>query len=385
MVPLRTPDGAEQPIAFVDLKAQQRRICTQIEARIQAVLGHGMFINGPEIAELEHALAQWTGAADVVLCGSGTEALEFGMMGEDIGPGDAVFIPGFTYNATASAVLMVGARPVFVDVNEQSFNMDAADLARKVDQVKKEGEVKPRMVIPVDLFGLPADYPALEQVAQASGLAILADAAQSFGGRQNERWVGNITSMTATSFFPAKPLGCYGDGGAIFTRSRDRAEIWRSIRWHGTDSTRKESVRPGTNGRMDTIQAAILLAKLSIFEEELKKRHQIAALYDQRLGDALELPRHSEHTQSGWSLYSILLENRDRVQAALSDANVPSGVYYRQPLHQMRAFKEFAPQEGLPVSERLSQRILSLPMHPYLTDDQVHHVNKPIQHFAFET
>ncbi len=366
--------GDDAPIAFVDLKAQQARIRPQIEAALSAVLDHGQYINGPEIGELENALASWTGAADVVLCGNGTEALEIAMMGEGIGHGDAVFTPAFTYNATASAILMVGAEPVFVDVEAETFNMDAADLARKIEAVQREGRLRPRLVIPVDLFGRPADYPAISSVAAHFGLGILADGAQSFGGRQDGRWVGNIAPMTTTSFFPAKALGCYGDGGAIFSQSREKAEVWRSIRWHGTDEGRKDSIRIGTNGRMDSMQAAVVLAKLSIFDDELKARRRIAALYDERLGAVLDLPARQPGTESGWGLYSIVLDHRDRVREALAAAGIPTAVYYQKPLHHMKAFAAFAPQEGLPVSEALCTRIMSLPMHPYLTEAQVHRI-----------
>ena len=362
------------PVQFIDLKAQQARIRDDVDSRIQAVLDHGAYINGPEIAELEKALAARTGAADVVLCGNGTEALEIAMMGDGIGHNDAVFIPAFTYNATASAVLMVGATPVFVDVEEKTFNIDPVDLEAKVKAVKNEGKLVPKMVVPMDLFGLPADYPAIASIAETYGLSILSDGAQSFGGRQNGKWVGNIAPMTATSFFPAKALGCYGDGGAIFSDSVERANIWRSIRWHGTDDTRKESVRIGTNGRMDSMQAAVVLAKLQIFDDELARRHEIASLYNEMLADKVDLPVPPQNTQSGWGLYSVLVDDRDRVQSVLKDADIPTAVYYSQPLHKMTAFRDYAPESGLPVSENLSRRILSLPMHPYLTDDQARHI-----------
>jgi len=281
----------ETSIAFIDLKAQQKRIRSQVEARLSAVLDHGQYINGPEITELEEALSTFTGARDVVLCGNGTEALEFAMMSEGIGAEDAVFIPAFTYNATASAVLMTGAHPVFVDVDAATFNMDPADLAAKVNAVVQEGRLRPAMVIPVDLFGLPADYPSINDIAARYDLKILADGAQSFGGQQNGKWVGNIAPMTAVSFFPAKSLGCYGDGGAIFTQSQEKAEVWRSIRWHGTDSMRKNSIRVGTNGRMDSMQAAVVLAKLTIFEEELQRRRHIASLYDECLKGEIDIPK----------------------------------------------------------------------------------------------
>jgi len=362
------------PISFIDLKAQQARIRPQIEARFSTVLDHGQYINGPEITELEQALAHMTGAEDVVLCGNGTEALEFAMMGEGIGPGDAVFIPAFTYAATASAVLMAGATPVFVDVDAQTFNMDPVDLAAKVQAIVVEGRLQAAMVIPVDLFGLPANYPAINEIAAQHDLKILADGAQSFGGTQDGKWVGNIAPMTAVSFFPAKALGCYGDGGAIFSQSKEKAEIWRSIRWHGTDATHKESIRVGTNGRMDSMQAAVVLVKLTIFEDELKRRRKIAALYDDCLRGAIHIPERCGRSDSGWGLYSIVLEDRDRIRNVLADANIPSTIYYQQLLSQMAAFEAFAPQGGLPVSEGLCRRILSLPMHPYLTDSQVHYI-----------
>ena len=362
------------PINFVDLKAQQALIRDRIDAGIAAVLDHGKYITGPEHDELEKALAEWTGAADVVLCGNGTEALEIAMMGEGVGQGDAVFIPGFTYNATASAVLMVGATPVFVDVDEATRNIDPEDLVRRIEAVKAQGALTPKMVIPVDLFGLPADYPALEKVCATYGLAMLSDGAQAFGGQQNDRWVGNISPMTTTSFFPAKSLGCYGDGGAIFARDQDKADIWRSIRWHGTDAAKRESVRIGTNGRFDTIQAAVLLCKLSLFDSELKRRREIAEIYLDRLKGKVELPMEPENTLSGWGYFSITLDDRDTVQKRLGEHEVPSAIYYKIPLHQMTAFEAFAPEGGLPVCERLANRILHLPIDPYLSDAQVHYV-----------
>ena len=378
VVPLRQDEEELAPIQFIDLNAQQARIRDDVEARIKAVLDHGAYINGPEIADLEKALADWTGAADVVLCGNGTEALEIAMMGEGVGPGDAVFIPAFTYNATASAVLMVGATPVFVDVDETTFNIDPADLEAKVKAVLETGKLRPKMIVTVDLFGMPADYQPIGKIAQANDLSVLADGAQSFGGQQNNKRVGNIAPMTATSFFPAKTLGCYGDGGAIFSDTVERAEIWRSIRWHGTDESRKESVRIGTNGRMDSMQAAVVLAKLEIFDSELSRRTEIAAMYNELLGQKVQLPVPPRNTVSGWGLYSVLVEDRNRVQAVLKAAGIPTAIYYSQPLHEMTAFRDYAPEGGLPVCESLSQRILSLPMHPYLTDEQVRYIGETL-------
>ncbi len=370
---LNEPDLV-RPIKFVDLQTQQARIRPQLESRIRTVLDHGRYIDGPEIAELENALSELTGAAGVVLCGSGTQALEIAMLSEGVGPGDAVFIPAFTYNATATAVMMLGASPVFVDVDTDTFNMSADDLRQKIERTRRLGKHRPRLVIPVDLFGLPADYEAIGRIARQYELGVLADAAQSFGAQVNDAMVGNIAGMTATSFFPSKTLGCYGEGGAIFSDSIARSETWRSARWHGTDGERTESVRLGTNARMDSLQAAVLLVKLSIFEDELRRRRRAAASYDRLLGAVIDLPPRSKAVTSAWSQYSIVVERRDRVEAALSAADIPSAVYYRQPLHKMAAFEACGPDEGLPNSEHLSRHILSLPIHPYLGEDQIHRV-----------
>lgn len=371
VVSLRGDAELDDRILFVDLQAQQSRIRPQVEAKIRAVLDHGQYIDGPEIVELERALSKLTGAVDVVLCGSGTEALEIAMLTEGVGTGDAVFIPAFTYNATASAVIMLGASPVFVDVDTDTFNMSANDLRYKIDETKRLGKLCPKMVIPVDLFGLPADYNAIGKIAREHDIGVLADSAQSFGAQLGNEMVGNIVGMTATSFFPAKTLGCYGDGGAIFSDSAKRAETWRSVRWHGTDSAHRESVRLGTNARMDSLQAAVLLVKLTIFEDELRRRRQIAETYDRLLSPTIELTARPKDGKSAWAQYSIVLKDRDRVEAALAAVDIPSAVYYRQPLHMMAAFRKYGPEGGLPNSEYLSRHILSLPMHPYLSEDQV--------------
>lgn len=362
------------PIAFIDLKAQQRGIRDRIEARLKAVLDHGAYINGPEIAELEEVLASRSGAGDVVAVSSGTDALVIAMMGEEIGPGDAVFIPSFTYNATANAVLVCGATPVFVDVRRDTFNMDPEDLRAKVAQVVEAGTLKPRAVVPVDLFGLPADYAAIHAIAGEHGMDVIADAAQSFGGRVGNRAVGNLAPMTGTSFFPAKTLGAYGDGGAIFSDSKERGDLWRSLRWHGTDENRRLSVRMGINGRLDTMQAAVVLEKLAIFDDELRARNRIAARYDARLSEKLPLPARPADVQPSWGLYTITVEDRPGVQAALKDQGIPSAVYYPVPCHKMEGFAALAPAEGLANTEWLADRVLSLPMHPYLQDEQVDRV-----------
>ena len=362
------------PIAFIDLKAQQALIRDRIDARFKAVLDHGAYINGPEVRELEAALAEFTGAAKVLAVGNGTDALVMPMMAMDLDKDDAVFIPAFTYNATASAVVLAGATPVFVDVRARDFNLDPADLERQIGRVKREGRLNPRLVIAVDLFGIPADYAAIFEVAESHGLQVMADAAQSFGARWNGRWAGNIAPVTATSFFPAKALGCYGDGGAVFFRDPELYEASEQIRWHGTDAAgRKESVRVGFNGRLDSLQCAVVAEKLKLIPQELERRKAIAAIYDSRLANHIDPQTFAEGAESGYGLYTIAIDRRDEVQARLKEDGVPTAIYYGQPLHQMQAFAKFA-DGPLPESERLSGRVLSLPMHPYLTDEQAHYV-----------
>ncbi len=363
-----------RPIAFIDLKAQQRPIRERIETRIKAVLDHGAYINGPEIAELEEALAARTGASDVVAVSSGTDALVIAMMGEEIGEGDAVFIPSFTYNATANAVLVCGATPVFVDVRRDTFNMDPVDLRDKIDAVIAEGTLRPRAVVPVDLFGLPADYATIGAIAAEHDMIMMADAAQSFGGKSGNRAVGALAPITGTSFFPAKSLGGYGDGGAIFADTKERGEMWRSLRWHGTDENRRLSVRVGINGRLDTLQAAVLLEKLAIFDDELRAKTRFAAQYDARLKDHLELPARPDGVQPSWGLYTVTVPDRAKAQEALKAEGIPSAVYYPVPCHKMEAFADLAPEGGLPHTEWLAEHVLSLPMHPYLEDGDVDRV-----------
>ncbi len=361
-------------IAFIDLKAQQRRIRANVEARLRAVLDHGRYIAGPEIEELEALLAERTGAAAAVACASGTAALIIPLIAAGIDTGDAVFIPAFSYNATANAVLLTGATPVFVDIDPDTFNMDAGDLEARIADVKRDGKLRPAAVIPVDLFGSPADYRALGAIARREGLFMLADGAQGFGGRLDGRWVGDLAPATATSFFPGKALGAYGDAGAILSQDLGVVEKWMSIRWHGTDSARKNSVCVGFNGRMDSFQAAVLLEKLAIFDEELEARGRVAALYDRRLGAVGRLQRHLAGAQSGYGYYSLRLPGRDEVAKQLKARGVPTAIYYTTPLHQMPAFERYAPARPLPATEEVARDILSLPMHPYLTPDQVHYI-----------
>ena len=362
-------------IPFVDLKAQFRAIEDDVRRRIDAVLEHQRFIMGPEVGELEAALAARAGCHHVVGLSSGTDALLVALMAAEIGPGDAVFLPAFTFTATPEAVLMTGATPVFVDVDPRTFNITAATLESGIKQVLDAGELRPRVVMAVDLFGLPADYDALRRVTGAHGMLVLGDAAQSFGASANDTPVGALADTTATSFFPAKPLGGYGDGGAMFTNDDDVAARARSIRAHGKGEGKYDIVRIGLNARLDTMQAAILLAKLEVFDEELRAREQLAKHYDARLADVVTVPYRPNGASSAWAQYTIQHDERDALAAALKERDVPSAVYYPMPMHMQTAYKAYGNGPGsLPVSERLCQRVMSIPMHPYMdgaTTDQV--------------
>ena len=362
-------------IPFVDLKAQYARLKPSIDARIHAVLDHGKFIMGPEVAELEEALAAFAGCRFAIGVSSGTDALLIALMAEGVGPGDAVFLPSFSFTATPEVVALLGATPVFADIDPHTFNIDPADLERRIGETVAAGGLRPRVVMAVDLFGLPADYPALQDIARHHRMLLLADAAQSFGAALDGRQVGRLAPVTATSFFPAKPLGCYGDGGAIFTDDEEGADAMRSIRLHGRGEAKYDVVRLGLNGRLDTLQAAILLAKLEVFPGELEARAALADLYDRRLGNAVAIPRRPATARSAWAQYSILLDDRDAVAESLQGQGVPTRVYYPRPLHLQPAYARHGDGAGsLPVSEEVSRRILSLPMHPYMDEATGHRV-----------
>ncbi len=359
------------PIPFIDLKAQQARIAVDLRARIDRVLAHCQFILGPEVAELEQALAAFCGAAHCVTISSGTDALQIAMMAEGIGRGDAVFLPAFTYTATAEVPLVLGATPVFVDVDPRTFQIDPAHLEARIAQVKAAGVLRPRMLVAVDLFGQPADWPALSAIAAQEGLFTLDDCAQSFGASQHGKRLGSQADATMASFFPSKSLGAYGDGGALFTQSAERADLYRSLRTHGEGTTRYEVLRTGMNGRMDTFQAAVLLSKLTVFEAELALRERIAATYDRRIGNAVVTPARVPDSTSAWAVYSILTRDagaRDALQAALKAEGVPSAIYYPRPLHLQPAYRAHHDGTALPVSENLAERIMALPIHPDLSD-----------------
>jgi UDP-2-acetamido-2-deoxy-ribo-hexuluronate aminotransferase len=362
------------PIPFLDLKAQQARIAIDLRRRLDAVLEHCQFVLGPEVRELEDALASFCGAKHCVSVSSGTDALQIALMAENIGRGDAVFLPAFTYTATAEVPLLLGATPVFVDVDPRTFQIDSAHLAQRIDHVRAAGALRPRAVIGVDLFGQPADWPAIAAVARRHDLFTLDDLAQSFGASLHGAMLGTQADATATSFFPSKPLGAYGDGGALFTESEDRAELYRSLRTHGEGKTRYEVLRTGMNGRLDSIQAAVLLAKLTVFPEELKARERIALAYDQRLGNAVITPARVPDSTSAWAIYAILLSDaaaRERVQAKLRADGVPTAIYYPRPLHRQPAYSAHHDSVSLPASDDLAERILALPIHPDLSEEDV--------------
>ena len=368
----------ERPaVPFLDLKAQQARIATELRRRLDGVLAHCQFILGPEVAELEGELARFCGARHCVAVSSGTDAIQIAFMADGIGRGDAVFLPAFTYTATAEVPLVLGAVPVFVDVDPRTFQIDPAHLERRVAEVRRAGKLRPRALIGVDLFGQPADWPALNAIAEREGLFTLDDLAQSFGCTLHGRPLGASADATATSFFPSKPLGAYGDGGALLTESDERAALYRSLRTHGEGTTRYEVLRTGMNGRLDSIQAAVLLAKMSVFANELAIRERVARYYDSRLGNAVTTPMRVKDSTSAWAIYAILLKDaatRDHVQAALRADGVPTAIYYPRPLHLQPAYSEHHDGARLPVSEDLAQRILALPIHADLSEEAMAHV-----------
>lgn len=370
------------PLPFVDLKAQYARLRPSIDARIRKVLEHGQYVLGPEVDELEKALAAFAGSRDAITVASGTEALRMPLMAEGIGPGDAVFLPGFTFPATAEVVVSLGATPVFVDVSESTYNIDPAALEAAVATTRRNGQLRARAIMPVDLFGLPADYAEISAIAQKNALFVLADAAQSFGAASGNRRVGTLAPVTATSFFPAKPLGCYGEGGAIFTDDADRAKILRSIRMHGAGDERYEIVRIGTNGRLDTLQAAVLLAKLEVFADELAARERWASAYDRRLaGLDIVLPPRRKGAVGAWAQYCVRVKRRDAVRESLAKQGIPTAIYYPKPLHFQPAYARFGEGPGsLPVSENICNEIMALPMHPYLDDSVVERVTVALAH-----
>ena len=354
-------------IPFIDLKTQYAHLKSNIDAGIQRVLDHGAYIMGPEISELEAKLSEFCGAKHAISCSNGTDALLLGLMAYDIGPGDAIFTTPFTFFASAEVISMLGATPVFVDIDPHTFNMDPTELDKEIQRVKMEGKIKPKGIIPVNLFGLPPDFDAIDAVAEAHNLFVLEDTAQGFGGKYKERISGTLGDISSTSFFPAKPLGCYGDGGAVFTDDDTLADKIKSIRVHGKGENKYDNVRIGLNARMDTIQAAILLPKLAAFPREIELRQQVANSYEMALDGLVETPYIPDGYMSVWAQYSILSDHRDDIQTALKAHDIPSVIYYPIPCHLSTAFKNLGYKKGdMPHSETTSSRILSLPMHPYV-------------------
>lgn len=370
---------------FRNLKKQYEVLKSSIDAGIQNVIDNTNFISGPQVRELEEKLAVHTGIKHCVTCGNGTDALSMILMAWDIKEGDAVFIPDFTFFATGEVVSFEGATPIFVDVDERTFNLDPIKLEEAIKAVILEGKLNPRVVIPVDLFGLPADYPAIEKIADKYNLKILEDGAQGFGGRIGAREACSFGDASTTSFFPAKPLGCYGDGGAIFTNDDGEADYLESIRVHGKGTFKYDNIRIGWNSRLDTIQAAILLAKLKAFQEyELIRANEAADKYTELLSGIVKTPYIPEDYLSSWAQYTIQLksqEERNGLQEFLKSEGIPTMVYYPKPMHLQQAFSVLKMYQECPVTERLCETVLSLPMHPYMEEEIIRHIAKKIKDF----
>jgi dTDP-4-amino-4,6-dideoxygalactose transaminase len=364
------------PIPFIDVGAQRRRLGSAIDDAMTRVTAHCQFIQGPEVAAFESQLAAFCGARYAVGCASGTDALLLVLMARGIGRGDAVICPAFTFCATAEVVVLTGATPVFADVDEATFNLDPASVTRAVATAKRLG-LAPKAIIPVDLFGLPADHDAIAAIAEAEGLFVLDDAAQGLGASYNGRKLGSIAPATATSFFPAKPLGCYGDGGAVLTDDPGLVDLLKSLRVHGQGSDRYDNVRIGMTSRLDTIQAAVLIEKLNIFAEEIETRNRVARRYAEGLGDVAIVPSVPEGLTSVWAQYTIRVAPgaRERFAAKLRAEGIPTVIYYPKPLHRLEAYKHFpVVDNGIPVTDQLAEEVISLPMHAYLdvpTQDRV--------------
>lgn len=355
--------------AFIDLAAQRERLGDRVEQAISAVLKHGQYILGPEVAELELELASFCGARHCITCANGTDALLLALMAEGIGTGDAVFVPAFTFVATAEVAPLCGATPVFVDVRPDSFNLDAACLDAAIGEAERLG-LKPRCVIPVDLYGQPADYNAIGAIAVARDLLVIADAAQSFGASLDGRKVGTLAAYTATSFYPSKPLGGYGDGGAVFTDDDGRAARLRSLRNHGKGPDRPDTEHIGLNSRLDSIQAAVLLEKLRLFPDEISARQARAERYNEALAPVVKVPELMPGASSVWAQYTVVTERRDALAKACRDAGVPTAIHYASAVNCLAPYRQFPTAPGgVPEAELLAKRVISLPMHPYLSAD----------------
>tara|TARA_E500000178_G_scaffold50485_2_gene45957 strand:- start:20811 stop:21935 length:1125 start_codon:yes stop_codon:yes gene_type:complete len=368
-------------ISFIDLKTQYSVLEQNIKNSISNVLESGQFILGPIVEEAELLLSKYTEAKNTVTVSSGTDALFVSLLALDIGPGSKVFLPSFTYTATAEVIALLQATPVFVDVDELTYNISSIDLNLKINSYKKS-DLNNSAIIAVDLFGQPADYPILQKIADEHGLYLISDAAQSFGGAINDTKVGKLAPITTTSFYPTKPLSCYGDGGAIFTDDNDVAKKIKSIRSHGISNDPYENIRIGTNARFDAIQAAVIINKLSIFDEELIRRQKIASIYDQELGECVLLPTIQTEMKSAWAHYTIRTEKRNAMRKFLLENEIPTMIYYPKPMHKQIAYQNYHNHKDiLPNSEVLCNEVLSLPLHPYMSENQVLTITSKIKEF----
>jgi UDP-2-acetamido-2-deoxy-ribo-hexuluronate aminotransferase len=359
-------------IPFIDLQTQYKKHQAEIQASINAVLEHGRYIMGPEIARLESELQIFTGVEHAIACGSGTDALLLALMSAGVGKGDAIYTTPYTFFATAEVISLVGATPVFVDVDPTTYNIDPIALVKSITQTTDTGKLKPKGIIPVDLFGQPADYDSINTLAAEHDLFVIQDAAQSFGATYKGDRTCSNTPLAATSFFPAKPLGCYGDGGAVFTNDADVARTLKSIRVHGEGQDKYDNIRLGLNARMDSIQAAVLIEKMKFYETEIELRQRVANRYSELLKNHVNTPVIANDCTSVWAQYSITSENREALRIALSDEQIPTAMYYPTPIHLSTAYAHLNHKIGdFPISEKLSQTMFSLPMHPYLGEDQI--------------
>lgn len=367
---------------FIDLNANYTRLKNKIDSAIMDVVTSGKYILGPAVENFEQALAKYIGVKHAIACANGTDALLMPLMAKNIKAGDAVFCPSFTFAATAEVVALVGATPIFVDIEPHSYNLDITSLKNAICMVKKDNLLAPKAIIAVDLFGLPADYSALHEIAAEHNLMIIEDAAQSIGGCTNEAMCGAMGHIGATSFYPAKPLGCFGDGGAMFTNNDDEAEILRSILFHGKGKNQYDNLRIGLNSRLDSIQAAILVEKLNILEDEMEKRNNVANYYNNGLKDLCAIPTVAHNSRSAFAQYTIAVDNRDALKEFLASRDIPTMIYYPRGLHLQEAYKNFPRVDsGLTETEKASQRVLSLPMHPYLKQEEQGSVIEAIYEF----